>query len=568
MADIQYKPDFIFEVSWEVCNKVGGIHTVLTTKAHTLAAAWGDRFLLIGPDLPSHEGANPEFKEDASLFPAWKQYITGQGLRVRSGRWNIPGNPLVILIDFTSLYARKNEIFTDLWVKFRLDSLSGQWDYIEPALFGYAAGMVIAGFYECHINATDKVVAQFHEWLSGAGILYLEEKTPQVATVFTTHATVLGRAMASNKMAPITLSRAETAKKATELGIISKHSLEQIAAATADCFTTVSALTGEECEQLLGVTPDFITSNGFDITLAPTDDQLTVKRQQARRRLLTVAMAMFGKEITDDCLLVLKSGRYEFTNKGIDIFIRSIQQLSDSGGAAKEVIGFIFVPAAHTGPVTALKNALASGISVPDRLPPLTHNLINIPADPVLQLITSIHVNDAPGQKILFVPVYLDGKDGIFDMDYYDLLPGFDRAYSRRITSPWGYTPLESIAFGVPAITSSSSGFGKAAAARSPGDALVLVERAAGNDREAIEKLQRRSGITRRCRPMMPGRRPVGPVISADISPGTADRHLLHGLRSFYPEEYATRGHVSSKATGRGYRYAGTSCPTTGLAGG
>src|SRR5512133_959293 len=165
-------PDFLFEVSWEVCNKVGGIHTVISTKAQTLVNELGDNFMLIGPDVYRDDRANPEFAEDPELLKDWRLHALSQDIRIRIGRWNINGHPIVIIVDFTAFINRKDEIFSHFWETYKLDSLSGQWDYIEPALFGYATGQVIDSFVRFHHYFSDKVIAQFHEWMTGTGILY------------------------------------------------------------------------------------------------------------------------------------------------------------------------------------------------------------------------------------------------------------------------------------------------------------------------------------------------------------------------------------------------------------
>jgi len=191
------KVEFIFETSWEVCNKVGGIHTVISTKALKIVNELGDKYILIGPDVWREDVTNPEFIPDESLFVEWKARAASEGLRVKTGRWNISGKPIVILIDFTPYFGQQNEIFAVFWETFKLDSITGQWDYVEPALFGYAAGKMIESFstyYHEHHNT----IAQFHEWMTGTGILYLKKYAPWVATSFTTHATVLGRSIAGN----------------------------------------------------------------------------------------------------------------------------------------------------------------------------------------------------------------------------------------------------------------------------------------------------------------------------------------------------------------------------------
>lgn len=495
MDDIRWKPDYIFEVSWEVCNKVGGIHTVLITKARLLQEQWGNRLIMIGPDLPSGIAGNPEFTEDKNLFPTWKMHMQQAGLRVRAGRWNIPGNPLVILIDFTPFFQQKNEIFTHFWTKFRLDSLSGQWDYIEPAMFGYAAGKVIEGFYHCHLNATDHIIAQFHEWMTGTGILYVEENIPQVATVFTTHATVCGRAIAgSGSPFYSCFDNLNADQSARDFNVISKHSLEKIAATTADCFTSVSRFTAKECEKFLGKYPDVITPNGFDTNMVPIAPLYDTKRNRARNILLKVASALLGQQQPDDSLLVIKSGRYEYRNKGINTFIDAISLLNKTNGIKRNILAFIFVPANHTGPRKILLDNLLLQAPLPTPTGEvLTHNLQGADTDPILNHIRQQQLNNAPANhaRIIYAPVYLDGADGIFNLNYYDTLIGFDLAIFPSYYEPWGYTPLESAAFHIPAVSTSLSGFSEAVG-RLPGfngKGIFIVERNDNNENAAAANI-------------------------------------------------------------------------------
>ena len=168
--------DYVFETSWEICNKVGGIYTVLSTKAFTAVNHYKDNYICLGPDLSKEQ--NNDFIEDSSLFKNWRDFAGNEGLKFRIGRWNIAGSPIVILVDFTPFFEKKNEILTHFWLRYKLDSIAGQWDYVEPALFGYAAGRVIESFYQFYCRANDKIIAHFHEWMTGTGILHLEDTVP------------------------------------------------------------------------------------------------------------------------------------------------------------------------------------------------------------------------------------------------------------------------------------------------------------------------------------------------------------------------------------------------------
>lgn len=453
--------DYIFETSWEVCNKVGGIYTVLSTKAATVVNLFHDKYICIGPDL-SKENSN-DFTEDPSLFRNWKEVARQEGIKIRIGRWNICGSPIVILVDFTPYFEKKNDILTSFWLNYRLDSISGQWDYIEPALFGYAAGRVIESFYDFHCSSMDKIVAHFHEWMTGTGILHLKHVAPQIATVFTTHATVLGRCIAGNGL-PLYGNTAQYAPTdtATRFGVQSKFSLESLSAQHADAYTTVSEITDRECAAFFCKPADVITINGFEQGFVPEGEKFTRKRDIARQKLLHVASSLMQQNISDDALLVVNSGRYEFKNKGIDVFLHSLRLLADQN-PHREVVAFITVPAGNSGK----RNDLAQRMEQPLGQEPIlndfaTHVLHDAYNDPIIRKLNELHITNAPEErvKVVFVPVYLDGNDGIFNLSYYDLLIGFDLSVFPSYYEPWGYTPLESIAFGVPTITTSLAGFG------------------------------------------------------------------------------------------------------------
>jgi len=273
-------PDYVFETSWEVCNKVGGIYTVISTKALTLENEFNDKYILIGPDVWKETHQNPEFLEDKFLYRSWRQKAESEGLRIKIGRWNITGTPIVILVDFTPYFADKDKVFAWLWETYQLDSLSGNWDYIEPALFGYAAGKVIESFYDFNISQNDKLIAHFHEWMTGTGLLYLKNKVPQIGTIFTTHATVLGRSIAGNGLSLYRdLETYHPDIIAKQFGVVAKQSLERLSAIEADSFTTVSSITDNECRQFLGRSVDIITPNGFEDNFVPEEEQFKLKRE-------------------------------------------------------------------------------------------------------------------------------------------------------------------------------------------------------------------------------------------------------------------------------------------------
>lgn len=488
-------PNYIFEVSWEVCNKVGGIHTVITSKALTMVNEWGNNIIMIGPDTWKGEGEHPEFVEDKTLFPSWRPTIIEKDLKIKVGRWKITGNPIVILVDFTPFFSEKDEIFSDLWIDYKVDSLTGEWDYIEPALFGYAAGKVIECFYHHHLTFSDKIIAQFHEWITGVGVLYLNKNVPQIGTVFTTHATVVGRSIAGNGL-PL-YSKFESYNvdlEARHFNIIAKHSLEKTAALYADCFTTVSNITAKECVQFLGKKPDEITPNGFDEIIVPDELLFKEKRKLARKKLLQVATSLFGYSLPEDTLLILKSGRYEFRNKGIDIYIDSLGELNRKKELVKTFVAFIFIPAHSTGPRKDLLKKINENIAIrSNENNVLTHYLQGSESDPILNRIKQNGLDNHPENKVkvIFTPVYLNGIDGIYNLNYYDLLTGFDISAFPSYYEPWGYTPLESLAFHIPTITTNLTGFGMIVNSETTdiNKGISIINRNDTNDREAVNSI-------------------------------------------------------------------------------
>ena len=459
-------PDYIFESSWEVCNKVGGIYTVLSTRANTLQQEMQDKVFFIGPDV-WHENACPYFKEDAKLLADWKKTATEEGLKVKVGRWTVPGNPIAILVDFQKYYEKKNEIYGWLWENYQVDSLHAYGDYDEASMFSYAAGLVVESFYNFALKKSDKVIYHANEWMTGLGLLYVNNKLPQVGTIFTTHATSIGRSIAGN-MKPLYdyLFAYNGDQMAGELNMQSKHSIEKQTAFHCDCFTTVSEITARECVELLDKKVDVVLPNGFDNSFVPANAAtFTRKRKAARKRLLEVANALLGETLDDDTLIVSTSGRYEFRNKGVDVYIESMNRLLRDKDLKKKVLAFIEVPGWVGEPRQDLKERLDSGkqFDTPLEVPQVTHWLHEMSHDNVLGMMKFYDMHNRKDEKVkvIFLPCYLDGKDGILNMTYYDIVLGNDLCIYPSYYEPWGYTPLEAIAFKVPCITTDLAGFGQ-----------------------------------------------------------------------------------------------------------
>ena len=457
-------PDYIFESSWEVCNKVGGIYTVLSTRAKTLQEVLQDKIIFIGPDFWK-ESESPYFKEDRKLFADWQSVAVEQGLKLRVGRWTVPGEPIAILVDFNPYFEKKNHIYGWLWEHYGVDSLHAYGDYDEASMFSYAAALVVESYYNHYLDRTKKVIYHANEWMCGLGALYINNKLPQIGTVFTTHATSIGRSIAGN-MKPLYdyLFAYNGDQMASELNMQSKHSIEKQTALHVDCFTTVSDITAKECVELLDKPVDVVLPNGFDNSFVPSAAQFTRKRKLARRKMLEIANALLGEDLDDDTLLVSTSGRYEFRNKGIDVFVEAMNRLLRDRDLKKKVIAFIEVPGWVGEPRKDLQERLKSGkkYDTPLDVPQVTHWLHNMSHDNVLGMMKyyDMHNRQDEKVKVIFLPCYLDGNDGIVNMTYYDVVLGNDLCIYPSYYEPWGYTPLEAIAFKVPCITTDLAGFG------------------------------------------------------------------------------------------------------------
>ena len=464
-------PDYIFESSWEVCNKVGGIYTVLSTRAKTLVEQLGDKLIFIGPDCWGEKN-NPYFTEDNKLFATWRKKTEVEGLKIKVGRWNVPGAPVAILVDFNPYFAEKDMIYGQLWEKYHVDSLHAYGDYDEASMFSYAAALVVESFYNSEIRGNKKsakVIYHANEWMTGLGALYINDRLPQIATIFTTHATSIGRSIAGNNKPLYEYLEAYNGDQmAAELNMESKHSIEKQTALHVDCFTTVSDITATECKELMDKPVDVVLPNGFEDDFVPQGKAFDKKRATARKRLLDIARALSGDDIEDDAIIISTSGRYEWRNKGIDVFIDAMNRLrTNAESLKKDIVAFIEVPAWVNCARKDLAERLAAmekgeKFDTPLPTPVITHWLNEQQNDRALGMMNWLNMHNVKGErvKLVFIPCYLTGEDGIVNLSYYDTILGNDLCIYPSYYEPWGYTPLEAVAFKVPCITTDLAGFG------------------------------------------------------------------------------------------------------------
>ena len=475
--EITMDPNYLFEISWEVCNKIGGIHTVLATRANLLRDKFADKYITIGPDLWQHK-ENPEFVQDDTLFPSWLARTKEEGLRVRTGYWNIKGKPIAILVDFSHYISEKNEILTYYWNTQQLDSLNASWDFTESVLFGYAVGKVLDSFIHFQVGVRERAIAHFHEWMSGTALLYVKKELPQVGTIFTTHATVLGRSIAGNGWALYNyLEEYKPSELAYRFSVQHKHFLEAKAACEADVFTTVSDITAREAAHFLGRIPEVVTPNGFDESLISDRTSFLQKHKKAAAKLQEVAQKVTGTTFEKKPLFVAISGRNEFRNKGIDVFIDALQQINKDATFDQEVVAFILIPSEYEG-INTVGQAYT------------THLVRDEYQSTILSKVKEAQLFNQKQDKVkvVYCPSYLLGNDGVFDLSYYDLLYGIDLTVFPSYYEPWGYTPFESLCFGVPTITTTLAGFGTWALSHFPNEnlALKVIRRDDSNYQEVV----------------------------------------------------------------------------------
>jgi phosphorylase/glycogen(starch) synthase len=451
---------FLFEVSWETCNKVGGIYTVIKSKVGEVKKHLGDHYCLIGPLFDN----NPEFEEtDDEQAKTFREELAHAGMNAKVGRWKTEGRPLVILIAYKDALDQ-GKLLYQLWEDYSVDSMTGGWDYIEPVVFSTVAAKVIESLSNILPNVG--IVAQFHEWLCGAGVLYIKKHVPRVSTVFTTHATVLGRSLSARGVDIYKiLSDLQPDAEAAKCNVLAKHSLEKASAREADCFTTVSEITAIEAKYLLKMDADVVLPNGFTVSSLPAYEKTPQYFHKQRQALLDFGSRFLQRPFADEETIVLStSGRYEFHNKGLDVLLDSLGQIAHNPEqlGQKKLLVYLLV---LTGAVDLSRKKNAgeeeSRLTVYSQIS--THPLWDPNNDPIVNtcqrhgLVNGTHDR----VNVIFVPVYLNGADGVLNMEYYATLAGCDLTVYPSYYEPWGYTPLESIAYSIPTVSTDVAGFGR-----------------------------------------------------------------------------------------------------------
>ncbi|MFH1095873.1 MAG: hypothetical protein V1728_06675 [Candidatus Micrarchaeota archaeon] len=524
---------FLIEVSSEAGRKVGGIYTVLQSKSRYVSEFFKDRYLLIGfyDERCVHDVKfSPPPPE---LEPVFKS-LAAEGIFCHYGQWVYGHNAPIILLDAHSFAertvsyedagARKidrqvNHVKFLLWKHFGIDSLMDlSHDFSENAVWGWAVGMLIEKLAPTSLCKSHSLIAQFHEWICGSALLYSALHDLPCSTVFTTHATVLGRSLAAGGVDVLAAARAAThpidLSEAYRLKVEGKHQLEMAAAKKAHVFTTVSETVAIEVRYILGRYPDVITLNGLDFSAMEEEAHARNLSQYTRGELLQLVEACFIPYCVqryDNAMMTFMSGRYEFTNKGFDIYISALGRLNErikSRGQkdGKQAIGLLCAPTSVRGPrIPVIRNYLlidkinevldaAPGAlkdkhyanlqeKIADAHPSLKSDLtsmvsgfvregetapvslyeLNYGHDEILSACERAGLLNRPEDpvKVLFYPTYIRPNDGLMNMSYYDVVSGFDVGVFPSRYEPFGYTPLEAgLKFNV-AVSTDAAGFGR-----------------------------------------------------------------------------------------------------------
>ncbi|EPS99936.1 hypothetical protein FOMPIDRAFT_1024034 [Fomitopsis schrenkii] len=523
MADVKrdvHNP-VLFECAWEVANKVGGIYTVIKTKVPVTVSEYGDRYCLIGP--LSYKTAPMEVEAQEPTDPhlaVTLENMRNAGVKALYGRWLIEGAPHVLLFDTGSQYSRLDEWKGDLWNLAGIPTPPNDHETNETIVFGYIVAWFLGEYVSRQLDTA--VVAHFHEWQAGLAIPLLRKRHVDVTTIFTTHATLLGRYLCAGSVDFYNnLQYFDVDHEAGKRGIYHRYCIERSAAHCADVFTTVSHITAYESEHLLKRKPDGVLPNGLNVVKFQAMHEFQNLHQTAKAKIHDFVRGHFYGHFNfslDDTLYVFTAGRYEYRNKGVDMYIESLARLNyrlKKSGSKMTVVAFIIMPAAtHSYTIDALKgqavtkqlrdtvteiqnrvgarlfeHAIRSNgehstlpspevlLSEEDKvllkrrifalkrnaLPPVTtHNMADDNNDPILTQIRRVELfnNESDRVKIVFHPDFLNSNNPILGLDYEEFVRGCHLGIFPSYYEPWGYTPAECTVMGIPSVTTNLSGFG------------------------------------------------------------------------------------------------------------
>ncbi len=505
----------IIEISWEACSQTGGIYTVLRSKCAAGMERCGEDYCLIGPYREATAKIELEHEPHRGALAEAVEEMRNRGVGLHCGRWVIAGRPRVILVDLESLQQHLNDMKYFLWRDLGIPSPPYDPEVNGIVSFGYAVADLLATI---HARIGDRaVLAQFHEWQGAVALPILKHREVPIPTIFTTHATLVGRSLsAANAGLYGHLGDINAEAVATEHGFQNRFQVERAAAQAADVFTTVSEITAQEAEQFLGRRPDALLPNGLHVERFAAPHEFQNLHQQCKEQIHEFVMGHFFPSYTfdlDRTLYVFTAGRYEYRNKGFDVLIEALYELNRRLKAERRgvtVVAFIIAPAPFRAlNVEALnRQAMFNELQetcqsiqenmgrqlfrtlIAGRLPTaedlldeyarvrlqrmmyawrqgrqptiVTHDLQDDVRDPILCHLrrrSLLNAGDDP-VKVVFHPEFLTPTNPVLGLEYDQFVRGCNLGVFPSYYEPWGYTPMECIVRGIPAITSDLSGFG------------------------------------------------------------------------------------------------------------
>lgn len=548
----------LFEISWEVANKVGGIYTVIRTKAPVTAQEYGKSYFMIGPLFSNNASLEVEVTEPPPEHHTIRETIHSlkeKGIRIVFGRWLIDGYPYVLLVDLGSAYHQANEWKGDLWNVAGIPSPYNDNEMNDAIVFGYVVAWFLGEY--AHRMRDRAIIAHFHEWMASVGLVLIQKRSIPIGTIFTTHATLLGRYLCAGDMDFYNgLRTVNLDEEAGRRSIYHRYCLERAAAHCSSVFTTVSHITAYEAEHLLRRKPDGVLPNGLNIIKFSAIHEFQNLHAKNKAKINAFVQGHFYGHYDfslDTTLYFFTAGRYEYRNKGVDLYLEALARLNAKlkhVNSAITVVAFIIMPAAtRSYTVDTLKgqaitkqlqdcvhdieskigNRIFESIlqgSLPcegksksgscsliseqdivqlkrhlfalkqrDGLPPIvTHNMIHDATDPILAEIRRLGLFNAPSDrvKVVFHPEFLSSNNPVLGLDYEDFVRGCHLGVFPSYYEPWGYTPAECTVMGVPSITTNLSGFGcyMEENVENPSDyGIFIVDRRMRGVEESVQQL-------------------------------------------------------------------------------
>ncbi len=515
------KNELLVEVAWEVCNQVGGIYTVIRSKAPAMMANRSGRFCMIGPFLNKSIMAELEPIDDAAdIFGLAAANLSKKGYDVIYAEWLITGKPRVLLLNPNVIEDKvKNVIKYLLWKNHHIAITDSNALVDQVIAFAYLTKLFFDELVKL-VGEDQKLIGHFHEWMAGLPILDMKREKMPVKTVFTTHATQLGRHLAINSplfYAHLPFFRWED--EAKKFGVATEASIEYACAQSCDVMTTVSDVTARECKHILRRQPEVILPNGLNIerfeALHEFQNLHAIYKEQIHQFVMGHFFSSYSFDL-DKTMYFFTSGRYEYKNKGFDLTLEALVHLNNQLKQEKsditvvmffvtkrefysikpEVLQSRAVMEEMRQTCEAIQGQVGkrlffeSTIRKDHRLPqlndfvdeywklryrrtiqswksnkmplPVTHKLVNEDSDDILQFLVRRNMlnREEDKVKIVYHPDFINSTNPLFGMDYSQFVRGCHLGIFPSYYEPWGYTPLECMASGVPAVTSDLSGFG------------------------------------------------------------------------------------------------------------